>query len=142
MHRSRHYFVFLSYSTNVHLDDGQVLATNDLKPKIEDDQALLTHLERRSLDRKFVSIGELRDVLRRAAALLSRAKKDHSAIVHHLVSIPFAMFTKQSIKLGISLWLGLINENPRLESMILADIAENWEMTVRNHMGIFSTKLL
>ncbi len=109
--------------------------------KIEDDQAVLAHLERRTLDKRFVSIGESRDILRRAAASLCRTKRDQCAIAHHLVGIPFAMFTKQSIKLGISLWLGVINENPIMEPRILSEIAENWEKTVRNRVGVFGNKL-
>ena len=107
----------------------------------ENDQAILALLERQTLEKNFASIGELRDVLRRAAALLCRVKADHCAVVHHLVSIPFRIFTNQSIKLGVSLWLGVVNENPRLESAILTEIAQNWEVTVRNRMGAFSEKL-
>ncbi|KAI9800626.1 MAG: phosphatidylinositol-4- kinase [Piccolia ochrophora] len=103
----------------------------------EDAQTILSHLEDRVVDGRFVSIAELRDVLRRAAALLCRTKSDQCAIVHHLVGIPFALFTKQSIKLGISLWLGVIHENPRMETRILVEIAECWETTVRKKMGIF-----
>jgi phosphatidylinositol 4-kinase len=94
-----------------------------------------------TLEKQFPSFGELRDTLRRAAALLCRAKLDHCAIVHYLVSVPFIIFTNQSIKLGISLWLGVINENPRLESAVMAEIAQNWEMTVRNRIGAFSERL-
>ena len=106
----------------------------------EDAQTILAHLESRAVDRKFVSIGELRDILRRAAALLCRSKKDQCAIVHHLVGIPFAVFTKQSINLGVSLWVGIINENPRMETRILMEIAENWTATVRRKLGIFNDK--
>ena len=109
--------------------------------QVEDDVALLAHLERISLDKKFVSIGELRDLLRRAAALVCRSSKDQCAIIQHLVSLPFSIFTKQSIKLGISLWLGVINENPSMEPRILVVIAEEWEKTVHNCVGAFSPKL-
>jgi len=107
----------------------------------DDARAVLAHLERRTLDNKFISIGELRDILRRAAALLCRCEKDQCAIIQHLVGIPFAIFTKQSIKLGISLWLGVINENPRMEPRILTVIAENWEKTLHNRVGVFSRRL-
>jgi phosphatidylinositol 4-kinase A len=103
----------------------------------EDAITVLAHLETRTLERRFVPIGELRDVLRRAAALLCRAKRDECAIVHYLVSIPFTIFSKQSIKLGISLWLGVINENPRMESRLLTEIVQHWEITVQRKMGIF-----
>lgn len=109
--------------------------------EVDDDVALLAHLERRTIDKKFVSIGELRDLLRRAAALVCRSNKDQCAIIQHLVKLPFSIFTKQSIKLGISLWLGVINENPSMEPRILAVIAEEWENTVHNRIGAFSPKL-
>lgn len=108
---------------------------------IEDATKLLTDLESRTLSHKQVSIAELRDILRRAAALLCRVKEDQTAIVHHLVGIPFAVFTKQSIKLGISLWMSVIKENPRMEARILVTIAECWETSVRKRRGLFSHAL-
>lgn len=108
---------------------------------IEDATKLLIDLESRTLNNKNVTIAELRDILRRAAALLCRVKTDQSPIVHHLVGIPFAVFSKQSIKLGISLWMSVINENPRMEPRVLVAIAECWEGTVRKRQGIFSNAL-
>jgi phosphatidylinositol 4-kinase len=107
-----------------------------------DAMTVLAHLESRTIQRKFIPIGELRDVLRRAAALLCRSKKDECTIVRHLVSIPFTLFTKHSIKLGISLWLGVINENPRMESRILSEIVQHWEVTVQRKLGIFNDQFL
>jgi phosphatidylinositol 4-kinase len=103
---------------------------------------VLAQLEARIVNRKYVPIDELRDILRRAAALLCRSKKDECAIVHYLVGIPFAIFTKQSIKLGISLWLGVINENPRMEPRILMEVARQWESTIHRRLGIFNSKFL
>ncbi|KAF2201848.1 phosphatidylinositol 4-kinase-like protein STT4 [Delitschia confertaspora ATCC 74209] len=108
---------------------------------IEDATVLLNDLDSRTLSHKHVSIGELRDILRRAAALLCRVKEDQTPIIHHLVGIPFAVFTKQSIKLGISLWMSVIKENPRMEPRILTAIAECWEATVRHKRGIFHESL-
>ncbi|KAL9101623.1 MAG: hypothetical protein Q9163_003142 [Psora crenata] len=109
--------------------------------KIADEITLLARLERRALDGDYVSPVELRDNLRRAAAILCRTGGDECTIVQQLVGIPFILFTKQSIKLGISLWLGVIYENPRTEPSVLAVIAENWEKTVRNRVGVFSSEL-
>lgn len=114
--------------------DGTILG-------IDDFQALLTQLDHRAWNKSPVSIIELRDVLRRAAALLCSTCQDQSAIVQRLVGIPFSIFTKQSIKSGISLWLGVIQESPCLESMVVSAIAEYWERTVRDRVGIFSSKL-
>jgi phosphatidylinositol 4-kinase len=112
-----------------------------LSRSLQDATNLLIDLENRTLNHKHVTIAELRDILRRAAALLCRVKTDQSPIVHHLVGIPFAVFSKQSIKLGISLWTSVTKENPRMESRILVAIAENWETTVRKRRGIFSPSL-
>ncbi|KAH7069501.1 hypothetical protein FB567DRAFT_540259 [Paraphoma chrysanthemicola] len=112
-----------------------------LSRSLQDATNLLIDLENRTLNHKHVTIAELRDILRRAAALLCRVKTDQSPIVQHLVGIPFAVFSKQSIKLGISLWTSVTKENPRMESRILAAVAENWETTVRNRRGIFSPLL-
>lgn len=110
---------------------------------IDDAVAILKQLQARALQKKFVAIGELRDVLRRAAALLCRSSEnDECAIVQYLVGIPFTIFNKQSIKLGISLWLGVINENPRMQPRILMEVAHCWEMTVRRKLGIFNESFL
>jgi phosphatidylinositol 4-kinase len=101
----------------------------------------LAHIEARILSKKSTSITEVRDILRRAAALLCRTNKDEASVAHYLVSIPFALFTKQSINLGVSLWLGVINENPRQESRLLNEIAQQWEFTLTRKVGLFSSTL-
>ncbi|SPQ18964.1 9d2e47b4-0d6b-430b-b2bd-2d91db09fa24 [Thermothielavioides terrestris] len=101
----------------------------------------LSLAEKRVLSRKSTSLADVRAVLRRAAALLCRCEHDGCALVYHLVSIPFAMFTKQSIKLGISLWLGVMNENPKIEPRILAEIVRRWESSVQKRQGLFSPSI-
>lgn len=129
------------WASFLHLEGDSKQPAGGNQAVVWDSEAILAHLERRTLNSRFVSIGELRDILRRAAALLCRTHKDQCAIAQHLVGIPFAVFTKQSIKLGISLWLGVINENPWMEPRLLAIVAEEWEKTVRDHVGVFSSKL-
>jgi len=130
--------IFPLHTLNPGLDERGVSSVPRSTQEAENAEAILAQMEDRTAKRKFVSVWELRDILRRAAALLCRTKKDRCAIVHHLVGIPFTIFSKQSIKLGISLWLGVINENPRMEPRIFMEIAENWESTVRRRLGIFS----
>ena len=107
----------------------------------EAEEVALAHLARRITQKDSVYVTEVRDILRRGAALLCRTEADHCGIVHHLINIPFAIFTKQSIKLGIALWLGVINENPRMEPRILIEIAQSWEATVKHRIGVFSHEL-
>lgn len=101
----------------------------------------LAYLEARILSRKTTSLEEVRDILRRAAALLCRSERDESAVARYLISIPFSIFSKQSIKLGASLWLGVINENPLLEPKLLNGIAQQWEFTIARKVGLFSPAL-
>ena len=101
----------------------------------------LAHVEARILSKRTTSLHEVRDILRRAAALLCRSQNDESAVARYLVSIPFALFTKQSIKAGASLWLGVINENPRLESKLVNEIAQQWEFTISRRVGLFNPVL-
>ncbi|KAM7223539.1 hypothetical protein V8F06_001013 [Rhypophila decipiens] len=98
----------------------------------------LAHIEKRILSRKATPLPDVQNILRRAAALLCRSDRDECSIVHYLVSLPFSMFTKQSIKLGVSLWLGVINENPRMQPRILTEIAQQWEFSVQKKLGLFS----
>lgn len=120
---------------------GKTAIANLTTRGIETDKTLLGNLESRILGKAAVSTEELRCTLRRAAALLSDIRDDQCAVIHQLVSIPFKVFTKQSINIGISLWLGIMNDNPQLESIIFVEIANNWENTVRRRMGLFSKKL-
>ncbi|MCJ1471877.1 phosphatidylinositol-4- kinase [Lambiella insularis] len=124
----------------LHLDGQQKQAASGSDHDINDARAILAVLERQVSDRRHTSFDDMRDILRRATALLSRSQQDHCAIVRHLVGIPFSIFTKQSIQLGISLWLNVINENPRMEPRILVEVAEHWKDTVQRKMGIFDDK--
>lgn len=122
----------------MHLDEHQLSISSKSDKEFVDTVTLLARVEAQIHKKKHIAVAECRDILRRAAALLCRSDKDECAIIRYLVSIPFAIFTKQSIKLGVSLWLGVINENPRMESRILMEIAQQWEMTAHRGMGIFN----
>ncbi|KAI1107915.1 hypothetical protein F4804DRAFT_296325 [Jackrogersella minutella] len=102
----------------------------------------LAHVESRVAGKKTTPLHDVRDILRRAAALLCRSGRDESSITHYLVSIPFRIFTKESINFGVSLWLGVINENPRMESRILAEIAQQWEVSMHKKLGLFNPTLM
>lgn len=104
--------------------------------------AALAHFDARLTGKKALPLQDVRDILRRAAALLCRSQKDESAITHYLVTIPFRLFSKESIKFGVSLWLGVINENPRMEPRLLSEIAKQWEMTIQAKLGLFNPSFM
>ena len=58
-----------------------------------------------------------------------------------LVGIPFWLFTKQSIRLGVSIWLNIMSEDPGTEQEILALVADGWKASVANKIGAFSPQL-
>jgi phosphatidylinositol 4-kinase len=125
-----------------HLNDHRSSILSDPKKDRDDAVTLLANIEAQIHRKKHIAVGDVRDILRRAAALLCRSKKDECAILHYLVSIPFAIFTKQAIKLGMSLWLGVINENPRMEPRILMEVAQQWELTSHRGVGIFNAMFM
>ena len=108
---------------------------------VSESQRALESLYRRALEGRYIAVSELRDALQRAAAILCRSPHDQCAVVQYLVAIPFAVLTEQSIKLGIAIWLGVINENPRMEPRFLTQIAMEWEASARRGAGAFSTHL-
>lgn len=85
-----------------------------------------------------VTLPEVRDALQRAAALLCSSNLVHATIAHYLVSLPFQIFSQESISIGISLWLGAMHENPRLEPTLLFAVVQEWEKTVLRRQGLFN----
>jgi phosphatidylinositol 4-kinase len=85
-----------------------------------------------------VSVEDMRSNLRRAAAVLCKVDADRFGLAQQVVGVPFTSFSKSAIKLGVSLWMGVIKENPQMESRVLVEIAEGWETTIQKKRGIFS----
>ncbi|KAK9470089.1 uncharacterized protein V1510DRAFT_303069 [Dipodascopsis tothii] len=101
-------------------------------------RGLLAGLLARAKARKFVALAELRDALLRAVAYLVQTPDAPLALVHYLVALPFEMYTKQAVKIGVPVWVWLMNESPALESRLLAEIALALEWKVREHQGLYS----
>ncbi|EEH47921.2 1-phosphatidylinositol 4-kinase STT4 [Paracoccidioides brasiliensis Pb18] len=105
---------------------------------VKKNETLLLELESRISQGQKIPLDICRNLLRRAAALICSSSGAQTSIVSHLVNIPFLMFTRESIKMGISLWLGVIHENPHTEPRILTEVAQAWERTIHKKMGIFN----
>ncbi|KAL4955055.1 hypothetical protein BDW69DRAFT_161744 [Aspergillus filifer] len=84
-----------------------------------------------------ITLHEVRNALQRAAAILCGSTATHAAIARSLVSLPFQIFSRESINIGISLWLGVMHENPKLEPAILFEVVQEWENTVLRRQGLF-----
>ncbi|RMD43915.1 hypothetical protein DV735_g1178, partial [Chaetothyriales sp. CBS 134920] len=115
------------------------VGANPVAEIIQDSEALLAKIRAsRANSGGQIPLDKVKDVLRRAAALLCTSKRSQTAITHYLVAIPFEIFTKESVNLAVSLWLGVIHENPRMEPRILTEVAQAWERTIDRKEGIFS----
>jgi len=120
------------------------LATSSSWPLDSRDSSILgvlSDLESRILNKEDVPLSELRAGLRRAATILCRAANSHYSVVALFVRLPFLAFSKNTIKMGLTLWIGVLKENPKLESRILMEIIENWTISVNHKFGIFSPRL-
>lgn len=117
------------------------VALFDANSPVHDVAEELRDLSRRLRAHEHVPFAEVTASLRKAAGFISRSASDRVILIQGLVAIPFTIFTKQSIRLGISLWLGVIKENPSLESRVLMEVAAGWEASVRLKRGFFSTSL-
>ncbi|EDP48216.1 phosphatidylinositol 4-kinase (STT4), putative [Aspergillus fumigatus A1163] len=73
----------------------------------------------------------------KAAAILCGSDYFQPSILHHLVILPFQLFSEESMNMGVALWLGAIYENPKLGPRILAEAIEAWEETIQRRKGLF-----
>ena len=104
---------------------------------VDDLDNSLYRLNKRIADGADIPLLEVRTALRQAAASICSSSKPRLSIVHYLVSLPFQIFTKETIKLGVSLWLGVIHENPSIEPRVLAEVVEAWERSIQRRKGLF-----
>lgn len=101
----------------------------------------LSRLFGRSINGEDIPFLEVQDALRQAAGLICSTSKPRLSVVHYLVALPFQIFTKDTIKLGVSLWLGVIHENPSTEPRILCEVIEAWERSINRRKGLFDPSL-
>ena len=104
-------------------------------------QYSLTELEHKVQQKNSVAVAEIQEALRSAAAILCRSVNGSSTLLQQLIRLPFLSFTKKSVKFGISLWVGIINERAFLEPRIVAEIGANLEKTIKLRRGAFDSKL-
>jgi phosphatidylinositol 4-kinase len=110
---------------------------NALPESADELEDALSRLFYRSINGEEIPLVEVRNVLRRAAGLICSNSNPRLSVIHYLVALPFQIFTKDTIKLGVSLWLGVIHENPSTEPRILCEVVEAWESSINRRKGLF-----
>ncbi|KAL5047950.1 hypothetical protein BDW71DRAFT_196373 [Aspergillus fruticulosus] len=126
--------------TDEYIDPGLNLMRQGDVPSFEPSKSMersLFNIYKTIRSGRQVTLPGIRDTLQRAAALLCGSNAANAAIAHYLVSLPFQIFSKESVEIGVSLWLGVMHENPRLEPTILFEVVQQWENTILRRQGFF-----
>ncbi|KAL3463767.1 hypothetical protein BJX64DRAFT_256130 [Aspergillus heterothallicus] len=122
--------------------DDQTLTALSLHESRKTVETMLLNIDKTIKSGTHIPLSDVRGALQRAASLLcGGGASSLTAITHHLVSLPFQIFSKESINVGVSLWLGVIHENPELEPKILFKVVEEWESTIIRRQGLFDPSL-
>lgn len=59
-------------------------------------------------------------------------------LLHHLVALPFAVFSPLVMMASIEVWTWVIGECPDLEVPLIMEINNAWNVTIRRNAGLFS----
>jgi len=121
--------------------DIKPISQPDVEFEVREALRILCEIEVQIGSGQIIQMSHLKPALQKASALVCRADVDCRTLVHLIVYIPCSIYTKESIKLGISLWSGIMSENGILESQILAEVMLCWERIFRQGRGIFGRAL-
>lgn len=86
-----------------------------------------------------IHFSEARTLIFKASGFFTH-KAEGRNIARLCVKIPFKVFTETSIQFGITLWLWAINENPDLKPLILCEVAQLWEWSVSERLGMYTRR--
>ncbi|KAF2156780.1 phosphatidylinositol 3 [Myriangium duriaei CBS 260.36] len=102
-----------------------------LEEEVLDAVRTLREFSNRLSNQGTVTLAELRPALNKAAAVLCRADVHNRELVSLLVRVPCQIWTRDSIKVAVSLWMGVLRENARFESQILLEVLTQHELNLR-----------
>lgn len=80
---------------------------------------------------------DVRSLLFKASGYLAHPVEG-KVIAKLCVQIPMRVFNETSIQFGISLWTWAINEQPQLKGIILSEVAQLWDWSVKERLGLFA----
>lgn len=62
-------------------------------------------------------------------------------LLHHLVALPFAVFSPSVISASIEAWTWLVAERAELEVPLMTEIENSMVVTIKRGSGLFSSSL-
>lgn len=75
-----------------------------------------------------------------SATLLILNKKESASLVYDMVSIPFQIFTSDSMKSATNVWLSIIKERKDLSHLLISEICSFWCHSIDDNCGLYSRK--
>lgn len=101
----------------------------------------LIDIELRAQQNEKIPEKELYESFIWAGTHLYASLEDEFFFVRKLVSIPFKIFTSKAVEFGVSTWVWISRARPSVHTRIYAEIAKNWEWSVRQRKGLFNPLL-
>ena len=118
--------------------DGDTFTESKAKKNLID---RLIDIELRAQQGKKIPEKELNESFIWAGTHIYASHEDEYFLVQKLVSIPYQIFTSKVMEFGISIWVWISRARPSVHARMFAEIAKNWEWTVRRRKGLFSSSL-
>lgn len=102
-------------------------------------KALLANVSGQHHTGSHVPFSEARGLIFKASAFFTHRTEGRN-ITRLCVQIPFKYFSEASIQFGITMWLWAINENADLKPFILSEVAQLWEWSVNERVGMYTRR--
>ncbi|KAL5511303.1 STT4 [Sanghuangporus vaninii] len=83
-----------------------------------------------------MTVSDMKELLFQCAACLACDKADYD-LLHHLVALPFAVFSPLVVTASIEAWTWLVAERPELEIPLMTEINNSWVTTIKKGSGLF-----
>ncbi|TIA89442.1 hypothetical protein E3P99_02073 [Wallemia hederae] len=86
-----------------------------------------------------LTLPDLKRLLWRCAGILVASNKLDFELLHYLVSVPFQVFTGDSITTALEVWIWLFHERADFQTKIILEICDQWLSTIKSRKGLFSS---
>ncbi|KAJ1978490.1 phosphatidylinositol-4- kinase, partial [Dimargaris verticillata] len=100
----------------------------------------LQGLYRRARQGEALTVDTLYPVLCQAAALAKTPSASRHDVLKLLCWLPVHVFTHDVMKAAITVWTGVIIDQPELEPVIIAELVACWTWTIRHRRGLFAER--
>ncbi|KAJ1970717.1 phosphatidylinositol-4- kinase, partial [Dimargaris xerosporica] len=100
----------------------------------------LQGLYQRARQGESLTVDTLYPVLCQAAALVKTPSASRHDVLKLLCWLPVHVFTHDVMKAAITVWTGIIIDQPELEPAIIAELVACWTWTIRHRRGLFAER--